>query len=118
MFPVRRGYYYKVDRAQAQRIVALLAAAYKVRAPVVQPDRPSWPGANGEYQHGGKIWVHTRGHMKTPIHEFYHHLDWCTRGKYDSNDRKGGPSSLAWQFADMVFEKFRHNDYSTGDSHG
>ena len=109
MFPVRRGYYYKVDRTQAKRIVRILARAYKVQPPIIcasSPDR----GYNGTYWTADhRIQVHGRGHMKTVFHEFYHHLDVITRGKYNSSDRRGGPSSLAWQFADRLFDILRQS---------
>jgi len=110
MFPVRRGYYYKVDRDQARKIVEILNKAYGVTAKaVISPDKPE-NGNNGtcHYRVGySLIDVHARGHMKTVFHEWYHHLEHATRGVYNSSDRKGGPSSLAWQFADRLFDKLR-----------
>jgi len=105
MFPVRRGYYYKVDREQARKIVRILAKAYGINPPIVRPGPPE-RGCNGQYFEG-QIWVHARAHMKSVFHEFYHHLDDETCGKYRSDDRKGGSSSLAWQFADLMFESLR-----------
>jgi hypothetical protein len=102
LFPVRRGYYYKVDRRQARRIVAALSKAYGVSVPVVLDVTPV--GCNGWYQPAsGTMAVHARGHMKTVFHEWYHHLDAVTHGKYDSSDRK----QLAWQFADRLFDVLR-----------
>lgn len=117
MFPVRRGYYYKVDRMQARKIVSILSRAYNVTVPTILEETPK--GCNGWYQVArprntathrvlttfvyGKIAVHARGHMKTVFHEWYHHLDAATGGKYDSDDRK----QLAWEFADRLFDKLR-----------
>jgi hypothetical protein len=112
MFPrsARRGYYYKVDRQQARRICGIMSRAYGVTVPHVMIDRPP-PGWNGAYEWQGRgfgvIWVHGRAHLKSVFHEWYHHLDAATRGRYDSDDRRGGPSSLAWQFADRLFDALR-----------
>jgi len=112
MFPraKRKGYYYKVDREQAQEICRLLSKEYGVPVPKVQPNAP--PDSYGAAQHDSKsnkckIWVQGRGHMKTVFHEWYHTLEWYTNGKYDSHDNRGGPSSLAWQFADRMFDALR-----------
>lgn len=48
----------------------------------------------------------SRNHLKSIFHEFYHHLDNMTDGKYNSSDRGGGSSSLAWIFADKLWAKF------------
>jgi len=107
MFPVRRGYYYKVDRKQARKIVRILARAYGVPVPTVCDTAPD-KGYNGTYWYNGeRIQVHARCHMKSVFHEFYHHLENKTNGKYDSNDRRGGASSYAWQFADHLFDLLR-----------
>lgn len=110
MFPVRRGYYYKVDRKQAQKIVKILSRAYGITMRAnISIDKPP-KGCNGvcHYLTGhSMIDVHARGHMKTVFHEWYHHLDYATRGKYNSDDRQGGPTSLAWQFADRLFDVLR-----------
>lgn len=105
MFPVRRGYYYKVDRAQARRIVRILAKAYGLATPPRIAATPPPRGWRGTY-HAGQIWVHARGHMKSTFHEFYHYLEDCNAA-YDSRDNAGGPTSLAWQFADRLFEELR-----------
>lgn len=110
MFPVRRGYYYKVDREQARKIVKILSRAYEIPVPEILEETPR--GCNGWYegqwhpdgkQHWSRIAIHARGHMKTVFHEWYHHLDSVTRGKYNSDDRK----QLAWQFADRLFDVLR-----------
>jgi len=106
MFPraKRKGYYYKVDREQAQEICRLLSKEYGVPVPKVQPETPV--DCNGAAL-PGKVWMHGRAHMKTVFHEWYHTLEWYTKGKYNSHDRQGGPSSLAWQFADRMFDALR-----------
>jgi hypothetical protein len=118
MFPERRGYYYKVTRRQAKRIVCVLSRAYGVPPPVIADTGPGY-GVDGKRPYNGccyflpwrrsRIHVHARGHMKTVFHEFYHHLEHATGGRYNSDDRRGGDTSLAWQFADKLFELFRHN---------
>jgi hypothetical protein len=116
LFPKRTGYWYKVNRVQATLIVKALAKEYGVSAPVVDNVTPR--DANGWYHpRGHRISVHARGHIKTTVHEFYHHLDEVTAGRYDSSDwpdhrlshanERTTPVSLAWQFAEMWFDEFR-----------
>lgn len=108
MFPreARQGYYFRVDREQARAILRLLAAAYGVPTPELT-DRAPGDGARGwcEYLPGraSRISLHGRAHLKSVFHEFYHHLDHATGGRYRSDDRGGGPDSLAWQFGDRMF---------------
>ena|SRR5579863_6708228 len=112
--PPRRGYWYKVNVEQAEQIVKHLAAAYGVQPPRVEKFAPrgsvlaSGRRLNGQYFGQSKtIKMHSWNHIKTIFHEFYHHLDYVTKGKYNSSDNKGGPSSYGWQFADRVWEKLR-----------
>lgn len=110
MFPraKRKGYYYKVTRDQAQRICNALSAEYGVQRPVVSVEKPEHNGCCRFLPKGNSfIDVHARGHIKTVFHEWYHHLEYATNGKYNSSDRQGGDTSLAWQFADKLFEVFR-----------
>lgn len=97
----RRGYWFKVDRAKAQVICDILSEVYNIRKVKVQPVPPE-DGCYGQYSQG-KIWLHGRAHIKSVFHEWYHHLDYCTKGAFDSNDRCGGPSSYGWQFGDRMF---------------
>ncbi len=119
----RRGYWFKVNREKAQEICDILCVAYGIRQVTVQPglpptvdeyeERANRLGVKVKVRHSGrryyglycqdKIWVHGRAHVKSVFHEWYHHLDKCTRGKYDSNDHQGGPSSYGWQFGDRMF---------------
>jgi hypothetical protein len=103
----RKGYWFKVDRVKAQQICDLLCVAYGIQQVQVMPDKPEAP-YYGQYRgdRGGKnaqIWLHGRAHIKSVFHEWYHHLDRCTKGKYDSNDHNGGESSYGWQFGDRMF---------------
>lgn len=52
------------------------------------------------------VLLYNRNHLKSIFHEFYHHLDNMTDGEYDSDDRENGSSSLAWIFAETLWEKF------------
>jgi hypothetical protein len=114
LFPVRKGYYFKINHAQAEDVMLVLSKAYDIKPPLLSMAKPT-RGANGECYYktnsNGELYsiirIHARGHIKTTFHEWYHHLDWMTSGKYNSNDRQGGPSSLAWQFADRMFDVFR-----------
>jgi hypothetical protein len=121
----RRGYWFKVDRVKAQTICDLLCAAYGIQQVKVMSDKPS-DGNYGEYSgerggRNGKIWLHGRAHIKSVFHEWYHHLDRCTKGKYDSNDHNGGPSSYGWQFGDLMFTALKEpstKDISTWAQQG
>ena len=110
MFPVRRGYYYKVNREQAHKICALLCKAYDIKDyPDVSVDIKFLRhiDACGCYIiDTQQILMCSRNHMKTIFHEFYHHLDSVTHGKYNSDDRK----RLAHEFADRLWEKFRRRE--------
>lgn len=114
MFPDRSGYYYKVDRQQARAMVAILCRAYGIDPSLVtvSDDKP-YGGNNGVCwflkNRRSRIDVHGRAHLKSVWHEWYHALDHATdHRKYNSSDRTGGPASLAWQFADRLFEVFRN----------
>lgn len=113
-FPERTGYYYRVTRVQARRVVRALCRAYDVPVHKVCLSLNTGPGAelNGccTFLPDGAsiIEIHGRAHLKTVFHEFYHSLDHYTGGKYNSSDKQGGDASLAWQFADRLFEVFRH----------
>lgn len=112
LFPreARRGYWYKVTRAQARVIVQMLCVAYDLDPGLVTVNDVNAKGANGYcyYMRDGSsvISIWGRAHIKTVFHEFYHALEHAT-GMYDSNDRTGGPASLAWQFADHLWDALR-----------
>lgn len=143
MFPRerRRGYWFKVDRATAQLVVDALAAEYGVVPAWVDNDSPvgKYGRNNGWYRewcgplvnHQGKmvprgsISMWPRGHLKTVFHEFYHHLDRMTDGRYCSDDfpnqkrwaRTGEPTpptSLAWIFAEKLWDKMKELTYAVG----
>lgn len=104
MFPKpRKGWWYKINRKQARRVVRILSKLYKITPPEISENRPEHYGSYFR----GVIEMHGRAHVKTVFHEFYHHLDYKTRGKYNSSDNKGGESSYGWQFADLMFEAMR-----------
>ena len=105
LFPVRRGYYFKVDNKQALKVLKILSRAYKIKCPVIKRIKAG-TNANAMYESPNKVILWSRNHLKSVWHEFYHHLDYCTKGKYNSDDRRGGPSSLAWQFADHMWQAF------------
>jgi hypothetical protein len=104
----RKGYWFKVSRDKAQQICDILSAAYGIRPLVVQKGAPTGTIKGlGRRPYGiysrGKMWMNGRSHIKTVFHEWYHHLDECTHGKYDSNDNRHGDTSFAWQFGDRMF---------------
>ena len=109
MFPSRTGYYYKVNQEQALKICQILSKAYKVSCPKIcsiKKISEDYGKVNAMYW-SGKIYMYSRNHIKSIFHEFYHHLDYETKGEYNSDDRRGGASSLAWQFADHMWNEFR-----------
>ena len=107
LFPIRRGYYFRVDLVKAGQVLKTLSMAYAIPAPRIgRITKGSWEYAAYEYENQKVLLCH-RSHLKSVFHEFYHHLDNMTDGKYDSDDREGGPSSLAWMFAEKLWEKFK-----------
>jgi len=108
IFKKRTGWYYKVNHKKALRVLKILAEAYDIPAPRITRIGPNTGNLVAWYIRPNIVGLFPRAHLKTVWHEFYHHLDYCTNGKYNSNDKRGGPSSLAWQFADRMWEKFRN----------
>ena len=106
LFPKRKGYYYRVDHETAEKVLAILSETYQI--PV--PDLEKLNKKNGNYamyDYDTKtVLLDSRNHLKSIFHEFYHHLDNMTDGKYNSDDREGGESSLAWIFADKLWGEF------------
>jgi len=108
------GYWFKVNRVEARKVVAWLATAYGIPAPVVRDEAPKLRrGTRGAGRvrgcfyvkaDVGYIEVHGRCHLKTVFHEFYHGVEYATDGAYCSDDQMGGPTSLAWRFADRMME--------------
>ncbi len=106
LFPKRTGYYFRVDHDTAGKVLHILSEAYGIPAPRLgKITRRSSENALYEYD-TGTVLLYPRNHLKTVFHEFYHHLDNMTDGMYDSDDHEGGTASLAWMFADRLWEKF------------
>jgi len=94
----------------ANRILSILTKAYKVLPPAIDM-MPRGSRQIAMYDYETKtIFIRPRTHLKSLFHEFYHHLDNMTGGTYDSDDRAGGASSLAWIFAEKLWEEFRGTD--------
>ena len=112
LFPKRTGYYYKVNHDTAKKVLKILSDAYKISA----PNLGKITKGNKEYamyDYDTKtVLLYSRNHLKSIFHEFYHHLDNMTDGKYNSCDREGSSSSLAWLFADKLWEKFTNKSVS------
>lgn len=123
---VRYPYYWKLNVLEAKDMVDLLADSYGVRPCRVRAFHSdslgkralAVPGAagglNGCYFPSMEVmYIHGRAHIKTVVHEFYHHLDNVTEGEYDSDDHPDGShgrttkASLAWQFADRFWEALK-----------
>ena len=106
LFPKRTGYYYRVSHETVEKVLRILSEAYKVPAPKLG----RIPKGSVEYAmydlETKTILLYGRNHLKSIFHEFYHHLDNMTDGEYDSSDRTGGSSSLAWIYADKLWAEF------------
>jgi hypothetical protein len=106
LFPKRTGYYYKVDRDTAKKVLKILSDAYNIPAPELD-NIPKGRKDYAMYDYDTKtVLLYRQNHLKSVFHEFYHHLDNMTGGKYDSDDRENGSTSLAWMFADKLWAKF------------
>jgi hypothetical protein len=106
LFPHRTGYYFRVDHATAQKVLNILSIAYRIPAPTLGR-LPKGEREHAQYEYESHtILLRPRNHLKTVFHELYHHLDNMTDGLYNSDDRQGGRSSLAWVFANLLWEKF------------
>ena len=93
---------------QNLKVLKILSDVYEIPAPKLGKI-PKGSKENALYEYDTKtVLLFPRNHLKTVFHEFYHHLDNMTDGMYDSDDREGGSSSLAWMFAEKLWEKFRH----------
>lgn len=111
-----RPYWWKITPLQAEKLVEHLCRIYNVHSPAIIRLNAPVCRAFGYLNHRSikglyivsseQIAVHARSHIKTVVHEFYHHLDTVTDGKYDSDDRRGGASSLAWKFADRWWARY------------
>ncbi len=121
LFPKRVGYYYKIDHDTAEKVLSVLSDAYQI--PIPKLGRIPKGGIEcAMYDYDTKtVLLYGRNHLKSVFHEFYHHLDNVTNGNYDSDDRFGGSSSLAWIFADKLWVKFTNKiktQISTKKKHG
>ena len=106
LFPKRTGYYYRVGNKKAKKVLDVLSYAYKIPAPKLGKI-PKGSMEYAMYDYDTKtVLLYNRNHLKSIFHEFYHHLDNMTDGEYNSSDRGGGSSSLAWIFADKLWIKF------------
>lgn len=88
-------------------IISILSEEYKIPNPKIEP-LPKTVVYRGMYDFQKKIvYLKKYTHLKTVLHEFYHHLDNMTDGLYDSSDNSGGSSSLAWQFAEHYVRQMK-----------
>lgn len=101
------AYYWKINLEQSELLIKMLCNAYGIKEiPRLISDIPAlkrkhcvgyyWARCPGNYE----INVFPRCHMKTVIHEVYHHIDYMTKGYYNSSDYK----NYAWQFAELYFQ--------------
>lgn len=112
LFLTRTGYYYKVNHDTAKKVLKILSDVYKIPAPNLGKMAKKRK-ESAMYDYDTKtVLLYSRNHLKSIFHEFYHHLDNITDEKYNSDDREGGSTSLAWKFADKLWEKFTNNSVS------
>ena len=101
------AYYWKINLEQSEVLIRMLCNAYGIKEiPRLISDTPAlkrkkcvgyyWAKCKDNYE----INVFPRCHMKTVIHEVYHHIDYMTKGFYNSSDYK----NYAWQFAELYFQ--------------
>jgi hypothetical protein len=101
------AYYWKINLEQSELLIKMLCNAYGIKEiPKLISDTAAlkrkhcvgyyWARYPGNYE----INVFPRCHMKTVIHEVYHHIDYMTKGYYNSSDYK----NYAWQFAELYFQ--------------
>lgn len=111
----RKGYWFKVDKTKAEEIVEVLSNAYSISIPkvVIDISRLRKRGSNAAYCEG-VIYMYSRNHAKSIVHEWYHHLDLVTGGKYDSDDNYGGSSSYGWIFADILWNMILSGEGTDG----
>lgn len=105
------NYFYKLNISQSRELVGILARTYGVVPPTVDINVKCLKKNNavGMYwyletpPHPAKmIYLYPRSHIKTVIHEFYHHLENVTR-KYNSSDEL----KYAHMYADKMYDKLR-----------
>lgn len=112
------AYYWKINLEQSGFLIRMLCNAYNVTViPELISDTHQLKRANcvGFWRTDGRgkytINVFPRCHMKTVIHEVYHHIDYMTKGYYNSSDYK----NYAWQFAELYFQSLtKIKDLSSG----
>lgn len=106
-FKEKKGsYYFKVNKTEAENIVKLLSISYNIKEPKVLVDIKLLKNesCNGMYYPSNEtIYMYSMNHAKTIFHEFYHHLDKVTNGKYNGSDRH----NYSWIFAEKLWEIIR-----------
>ena len=115
--PRMKPYYWKLNQTDCEQLIRLLCDAYDV--PIIPTYSCKNPTLLKKFKACGlcvsdpvslrsEIYAFSRPHIKTIIHEVYHHIDFyykSTRGKkvYDSSDYK----QYAWTFAELMWNKMR-----------
>jgi len=111
----RKGCYYKIGIDKAKKILEILSDDYSIPPPAVKVGDTD--GHRGMYIPEDKtVVMRGRNHIKTIFHEFYHHLDEMTGGKYNSDDHEGNESSNGWKFAEKLWERFSKWDVNFMDN--
>lgn len=106
--PAHKGrIWYRCTKESAANLTTILAKVYEIPAPKEVDYIKGKPCFGRYYFKEQRIEIRRSGHIKTVLHEFYHHLDNMTNGRYNSDDRNGGDTSLAWQFAERYWEQLR-----------
>lgn len=115
--PRMKPYYWKLNQTDCEQLIRILCEAYDVLIlPTYSCKNPTLLKkfkacglcVSDPVSLRSDIYAFARPHIKTVIHEVYHHIDFyykSTRGKqvYDSSDSK----QYAWTFAELVWNKMR-----------
>jgi len=103
-------HFFRLTIEQAQELARLMCAAYSI---TILPNVISEPKAQRAKKCRGFCALHNetdstivispRSHIKTVLHEIYHHIDWMSKGKYNSSDGM----RYAHIFADLMYDEIR-----------
>jgi len=105
------AYFYKLTLSNSKKIIELLCDAYLISYPesiVVNVPFLRKNNCCGCYFFSrSEIYLYPRTHILTPVHEFYHHLEVMSGGKYDSSDER----NYASLFSHKLYDELRTQVY-------
>ena len=105
------AYFYKLNILNSRKIIELLCDAYEISYPESIRVNVYFLRKNNcnacYFNNTSEIYLYPRTHILTPIHEFYHHLEIMSGGKYDSSDDK----NYASVFSHKLYDELRTQVY-------